>query len=301
MNALKFLNRANLKLTLLFVAFFPLTVSGNGITTPGLSGEWRGGVILGVQSDVRQPSCPTFSYLERTVMLIPVAGKQTQIRGFWRRHLTAFWVNSPGVNCRWPSGSPLADSYESTLVYLIDGTFDQSTQTLRMKTKYKSCFGNACDKLPPETRQSLEQTLQIRGESLIDTSVEGQQSVLLFRTADAVEMEMSAKKAAAAYDKLIDGDQSELLVRNDLSSFGSNSGLQILDTLGRLRQIVGRIVLRAPVSQLYACIWASQPTNAANLVLLVQMAEASNNRRGLEVMALRQENGEWKIDFLTFH
>jgi hypothetical protein len=301
MNCCRLLGRTNRRLALLFVAFFPLTASGYETTALGLSGEWQGGVIVGVQSDGTQPGCTTFSYLERIVMLIPVAGNQTQVRGLWRRHATSFWVSAPGVNCRWPSGSPLADSYESTLVYLIDGTLDPSTQTLRMRTKYKSCYGNACDKLPPEARQSLDQTLQLRGESLVDTSVEGQQSVLLFRTADAVEMEMSAKKAAANYDKLIDGGQSELLVRNDLSSFGSNSGLQILDSLGRLRQIVGRIVLRAPVSQLYACIWASQPTNAANLVLLIQTAEASNNRRGLEVMALRQENGEWKIDFLTFH
>jgi hypothetical protein len=291
---------ANMKRALLLIALFPLTARWYETTAPDLSGEWRGGVIMGVLTDAKQPGCASFDYLERIVLLNPVPGNQTQVRGLWKRHYTSFWINAQGGNCRWPSGPPQASSYESTLVYLVDGTLTPSTQTLQMRTKYKGCSGSACDQLPPEVRQSLDQTLQIRGESLVDTSVEGQQSVVLFRTADAVEMEISAKKAAADYNKLIDTGQSELLVRNDLSSFASSSGPQILDILQRLRQTVGRVVLRTSASQIYASVWASQPKKTAKLILLIQIAQASDNRQGLEVMALRQEEGIWKIDFLAF-
>lgn len=291
---------ATLKLAFVFAAIFPPCVSGNVLANPGLAGEWRGGVIIGPQSDQAQPGCVSFNLLERVVTLLTVPGNQEEFRGVWRRHATAFWINNPDGKCSWAPGSALADSFESTLVYSIDGTFDTSAQILKIKTRYRSCLGNACDILPAEARQTLDQTLELRGGSLVDTSVEAQQSVVLLRTADAVDVITSAKRAAVGFDRLIDENQSAQLVRTDLSTWASGSGPQILDALDRLRQVAGRIVFRAPLSELYACVWAGQPTSSSKLVLLIQSASTSSNKQGLEVMVLRQEGEEWKVDFLGF-
>jgi hypothetical protein len=295
------LSRRTVLRALLVVAIFVPTLWGQENTSLEIGGEWRGGAIVGVQTDPQQPGCSIFSYLERSVLLNPVPGRQNEVRGLWRRHTVSFGVGAQG--CRWPSISASTDStFESTLLYdVTDGTFDSSTRTLHMKTIYRTCFGNACATVPPAFRKSLDQSLQIRGESLVDTSVEAQESVVLLRTADTVEMEISAKKAAAVYDKLIDEGQFEQL-RNDFSSFGSGSGAaeQMLTNLEQARQVVGRIVLRTPLSQLYACIWESQPTKTAKLVLLIQGVEAADSRRSSEIMALRQVGGEWGVDFVMF-
>lgn len=285
----------------LFLSCFPTLVRSQANTFSEIGGEWRGGVIVGVQTDDRQPGCSTFSYLERIVLINPVPGNQALVRGLWRRHYISVWFDNPNGSCRWPSASSQAGSYESNLIFAIDGAFDPLTQTLHFKTLYKSCFGNACDQVAtPEARKTLDQSLQIRGESLVDTSAEGQQSVLLLRTADAVELEASAKRAAVNYEKLFDEDRSEELIHNDLSSFGASAGTQMPEELRRFRTAVGRLVLRVPVSQLYACIWGSQPVKAAKLVLLIQRVQIADNRQGLEFMVLRQEEDVWKIDFLDF-
>ena len=51
--------------------------------------------------------------------------------------------------------------------------------------------------------------------------------------------------------------------------------------MNRLRS-VGRIVLRVPLAQVYACAEGNEPTKAASLVLFIQKDQSTDNRIGLE-------------------
>ena len=217
--------RANCSGRLLLLSVI-LATGSRAATAYDVSGQWQSGTVIGPQSMPDRPGCVVYTYMERTALFNPVPGRNSEIRGVWRRHQISFWLDKQAGHCSWPQGGGQSDSYESTFVFTIDGTFDPAKQMLRIVTTYVNCFGNACEETlnkSPAIKDPVEQTLVFSGNSLKAIVPNNQEAIVCAHRGRGGNGGLG-EKAATDVDKLLDQGAVDQLIRNYASSFVSISG-----------------------------------------------------------------------------
>ena len=129
-----------------------------GVNSTDVTGVWKQMSLTGAASmaainaapatpsDGTSP-CLFFSWTDRTLTLGQIPGHPTELRGFWRKHVSWMWSTSYTQDCRWSNESNFRPTAEANIMMALSGTLDDKTGNIALNSTFLSCDGLICDRL----------------------------------------------------------------------------------------------------------------------------------------------------------
>lgn len=268
-------------------------------------GQWSSGTLEGIGPVSKdKPECLMTSITERRLRLTREPGSD-KIEGEWVRWTRNMWVTTDNLRCRWFTEDPRFEPmFQAMWVFVLDGTYDAATQSLRLDGTYKQCDGIACSRwVTPATTKSFKTTLRIRDGVLVDTNTtpDSADDVQFLRISDEAEFASDARMALDAALRHIDADEFEAFYERATSTeFRRNASReQTMQALTAMRRAFGPLKSRKFLNTAYLLYTPAISKERRDSILFTN-GVFSDRTHGGEYMLLVKEAGAWKVSWWQY-